>query len=578
MKFILGISGALAVSFLAGCNSLNSPIAATPSNGDKSQIARDLGVPGGEETASGLTVPRGFRVEMLAEGLEGPRRMAIAPGARAGQYDLFVAESQKNRATVLRVKNGKVAQKSVYSERFDQPYGLAFLGNSLYVANTDSVVRLPYKIGALSNSAAPQKIATLTEGGYNQHWTRNLLVAPGGKKLFVTVGSSCNTCEESDPQRAAVSEMNPDGSGKRLFASGLRNPVGLAIRPGTNELWTVVNERDNLGDDVPPDFLTQVKKGAFYGWPYAYTDINGQIFPDPSFGATKPEMVAKTTAPTVPVQAHSAALGVAFYPLKGGNFPKDFASDAFLAFHGSWNRSAKTGYKVVRVDFQNGKPRAVSDFLTGYLKGDESAWGRPVDVQIAPDGALLVSDDGGGKIWRVSYSKTPKIAAKSAPEIQLVSAPKKRPAMQKPRFFNAPDFSLPAVENAFRLNDLEGKNRVALFFPRDDKEARAAMAQVEKNAENWGERDLKLVLVLRGESELLNLKNAPQHIFIASDARREVAAKYDVSDGESAFFLLGKNGFPVALAASKMANDAEIFALIDAMPMRQREMRERNRD
>lgn len=582
MKPFFGIGSLVAITFLAGCNASDSPLTgaqadSTTSDKTTSEIARNLGVPQGQKTALGLTVPRGFRVELLAEGLEGPRRLAIAPGGSSSQYDLFVAESQKNRATVLRVHGGKVEQKSVYSASLNQPYGLAFLGNSLYVGNTDAVVRLPYKIGALSSSAVPQKIATLTEGGYNQHWTRNLIVAPQGKKLFVTVGSSCNTCEERDPQRAAISELNPDGSGKKLFASGLRNPVGLAIRPGTNELWTVVNERDNLGDDVPPDYLTQVKKGAFYGWPYAYADMNGQIIPDPSFGATKPEMVKKTTAPTVPVQAHSAALGVAFYPLKGGNFPKEFSGDAFLAFHGSWNRSAKTGYKVVRVDFQNGKPRAVSDFLTGYLKSDDSAWGRPVDVQIAPDGALLVSDDAGGKIWRVSYAGTPKTAksaTKLAPAVQLVSASKKRSTMLKLNS-NAPDFSLPAAPKAFRLNDLDGKNRIALLFPRDDIQARAAIAQVEKSVADWSERDLKLVLVVAGNSELLNLKKTPKHVIIASDSRGEVAAKYGVTNGETTFYLLGKNGFPIALATAKMATDAEIFARIDSMPMRQWEMRTR---
>ncbi|RYG62014.1 sorbosone dehydrogenase family protein, partial [bacterium] len=179
--------------------------------------------------------------------------------------------------------------------------------------------------------------------------------------------------------------------------------VGMALRPGTSELWSVINERDRLGDDVPPDYLTRVQDGAFYGWPYAYTDINGQIFPDPNFGTKEPDMLDKTVAPDVPVQAHSAALGVAFYPLQGGNFPKDYAGDAFLTYHGSWNRTAKTGYKVVRVNFEAGKPKAVTDFVTGYLEGN-SAWGRPVDVQVAPDGSLLFSDDGGGKIWRVSYA------------------------------------------------------------------------------------------------------------------------------------------------------------------------------
>jgi len=188
----------------------------------------------------------------------------------------------------------------------------------------------------------------------------------------------------------------------------LRNPVGLAWRPGTQELWTVVNERDNLGDDVPPDYLTLVQDGGFYGWPYAYTDINGKIHPDPTYGSHNSKKVQQTTAVTVPVQAHSAALGVAFYPpgpttqIRGryNGFPPEYSGDAFLAYHGSWNRSRPTGYKVVRVHFQNGQPISVTDFVSGF----PNAGGRPVDVQIAPDGSLLISDDGAGKIWRVSYN------------------------------------------------------------------------------------------------------------------------------------------------------------------------------
>ena len=224
------------------------------------------------------------------------------------------------------------------------------------------------------------------------------------KKLFVTVGSSCNTCEESSPLRAAISVMNPDGSQARIFASGLRNPVGLAWRG--EQLWTIVNERDNLGDDVPPDYLTRVQDGGFYGWPYAFTTLDRTVKPDPSFGSLQPDKVRATLAPDVPVQAHSAALGVAFYPqqvLAGAqSFPNEYRGDAFLAFHGSWNRSEKTGYKIVRVRFENNQAVEITDFVRGFLQ-DGKAWGRPVDVQIAPDGALLFSDDGNGVIWRVSY-------------------------------------------------------------------------------------------------------------------------------------------------------------------------------
>ena len=345
-------------------------------------------------------VPQGFKIEVLADRFFVPRRIAFAPGATPQKYDVFVSESKADRVSMLRVENGAVTQRTKFLEGLDQPYGLAFVGNSLYIGNTNAVVKVPYQSGQTQSSATPQRVAALTEGGYNQHWTRNLLPSRDGKKLFVTVGSSCNTCEESDPQRAAVSEMNPDGSEKRVFASGIRNPVGLALRPGTDELWTVANERDNIGDDIPPDYLTQVKRGAFYGWPYAYTDIQGQVHPDPTFGDKNPAKVEGTTPPSFPVQAHSAALGVTFYPPNGA-FGPDYAGDAFLAFHGSWNRSQKTGYKIVRVHFAGGKPVSQSDFVTGFLDNGGEI-GRPVDVQVAPDGSLLFSDDGMGRIWRVT--------------------------------------------------------------------------------------------------------------------------------------------------------------------------------
>jgi glucose/arabinose dehydrogenase len=377
--------------------------------------------------AAGFTVPRGFSINVFAEGLENPRRLIIAPGGTPGQYDVFVAESARNRIRILRESNGDgtVDTRFVFTEKTTQPYGIAFHPDGwLYVGNTDSVVRFPYSPGATAAGGEPQEVTKLTQGRYNQHWTRNLLFSRDFKKLYVTVGSSCNTCEEADPQRAAISVMNPDGTQRRLFASGLRNPVGLDWRPGTNELWTAVNERDRLGDDVPPDYLTLVTDGGFYGWPYAYTDIDGTVIPDPSFGEKNPQKVQQTTAATVPVQAHSAALGVAFYEpksavqvsgpkndlrvsLQGGRlFPKEYSGDAFLTYHGSWNRSVKTGYKVVRVDFEKGKPVAVTDFVRGYLR-DGKVWGRPVDVAVAPDGSLLFTDDGSGKIWRVSYTGKP---------------------------------------------------------------------------------------------------------------------------------------------------------------------------
>ena len=411
MKRLLFPCAALAIgAVLGGCaapSDVNLTGAEAQAANAKSAVERVGTVIDPVIDAKGFTLPRGFALEEFASNLDRPRRLAIAPGGTATNYDVFVSESFANRVRVLRESDGDGRANSVhtFSDKFNQPYGLAFVKNSLLVANTDAVVSLPYSRGQLSADGSPKFVTQLTEGGYNQHWTRNLAASRDGKQVFVTVGSSCNTCEETDPQRAAVSVMSPDGRNKKLFATGLRNPVGLAFRPGTSELWTVVNERDNLGDDIPPDFLTSVKRNKFYGWPYAYTDIERRVFADPSFGAKAPQKVKSTVAPDVPVQAHSAALGVAFYSSTKGvkAFPAEFSGDAFLAFHGSWNRSEKTGYKIVRVDFKNGKAQKMSDFVTGFLKSGGNVSGRPVDIQIAPDGSLLFSDDGAGKIWRVSY-------------------------------------------------------------------------------------------------------------------------------------------------------------------------------
>jgi glucose/arabinose dehydrogenase len=408
----------LGVITLAGCSSnSDTPVIAEaspvqpqgggakvlPTDYNAAHIQRSEGVPNGVETNTGLTVPRGFQVQLLADGLNVPRRLAIAPGGKANAYDIFVAESRSNRIRVLRVRNTKVTQQSIFTTDTDQPYGITFWKNWVYVGNTSSVVRFAYKTGALKAGGPAQFITQLTSGGYNQHWTRNLLTSLDGSSVFITVGSSCNTCEEEDKQRAAISVMKPDGKDRRLYATGLRNPVGLAWQPGTGQLWTAVNERDRLGDDVPPDYITHVVEGGFYGWPYAYRDIEGRLHADPNFGDKQPGKVRQTQPWSVPVQAHSAALGLAFYPLSGGNFPASYSGDAFVTYHGSWNRSVKTGYKVARVDFQNGKPVSVTDFVTGFRHGEPKG-GRPVDIQVAPDGSLLFSDDGRGRIWRVSYS------------------------------------------------------------------------------------------------------------------------------------------------------------------------------
>ena len=382
-----------------------APLASDPA--PVANFVRSEAVPQGvRDEATGLTVPRGFKINVFAEDLDGPRRIVIAPGATTTHYDVFVAESRANRVRVLREVNGDGVFDSVavFSDKFNQPYGIAFHPSGyLYVGDTDAVVRLPYTESQTQSNEQPQEVTQLTRGGYNQHWTRNVLFSDDSKKLYVTIGSSCNVCEESDTQRAAISVMNPDGSDRRLYASGLRNPVGLQWHDG--RLWTAVNGRDWLGDNTPPDTFTAVRDGGFYGWPYAYTDLKRKVTADPDFGGKAPDKVKATLPATVPVQAHSAALGLAFYPKnlpQGAKpFPAEYQGSAFLAYHGSWNRDTKTGYKIVRVAFKNGSPTSITDFVTGFLNGT-SVSGRPVDVAVAPDGALLFSDDQGGKVWRVS--------------------------------------------------------------------------------------------------------------------------------------------------------------------------------
>ena len=341
-----------------------------------------------------LHVPPGFKVELWAEGLDRPRQMALAPSG-----EVFVAEPRGNRVSVYR--DGK--KIDTFAENLDLPFGIAFHDDWLYVGNTGSVVRFAYKRGQSKASGKPEKIATLPGRGYNQHWTRNVIFSPDGKKMYVTVGSETNVDVETEPMRAAISEFNPDGSGRRIYASGTRNPVGLAFRGST--LWAAVEERDDLGDDLPPDYVTSIQPGGFYGWPYAYAGPNE----DPRRKGERPDLVKKTIAPDVLVQAHSAVLGLIFY--SGKMFPPEYKGDAFVAFHGSWNRTKRTGYSVVRIHFKDGKPTGgYDDFLTGFMTDPQKpeVWGRPVGLVELPDGSLLVSDDGGYKIWRVSYSPSAK--------------------------------------------------------------------------------------------------------------------------------------------------------------------------
>lgn len=375
---------------------------ATPSVRNTSKV---LGWPQGRMP----TPAPGFEVSLFAENLASPRQAYVLPNK-----DVLVVEARRewpdrpqksaNRITLFRDTNGdgKPDVREAFLTGLNMPHGMLLLGNWFYVANTNAVMRYPFR-GGIKIDAKGEKILDLPAGG---HYTRNLLADPVGKKVYVAVGSTTNVDEqridEKDPRRAAILEINPDGSAMRVFAGGLRNPVGMDWEPRTKTLWTVVNERDLLGDDLVPDFLTSVKEGAFYGWPYSYFGQNE----DPRKKGQRPDLVAKAIKPDYALGAHTAALGLVFYD--GKTFPPRYHGGAFIGMHGSWNRSKMVGYKVAFVPFRNGKPAGpLEDILTGFI-ADESkyeAYGRPVGVTVAPDGSLLVADDAGGKVWRVSAKK-----------------------------------------------------------------------------------------------------------------------------------------------------------------------------
>jgi glucose/arabinose dehydrogenase len=354
-----------------------------------------------QPAAAQIHLPKGFKIGVFAEGgFTQPRWMALAPNG-----DVFVADSRANSIIVLRDKNkdGVAEERFVFSNKLSQPFGMAFHKDWFYVANTDSIVRFRYKSGQTAAVGDAEKVVELTPGGYNQHWTRNILFSPDGSKMYVSIGSASNVNVEADQRRAAISVYDPDGKNHRVFASGLRNPIGLAWNPKTGELWTAVNERDGLGDDLVPDYVTSVKDGGFYGWPYSYIGQNEE----PRRKGENPELVKKAIVPDVLITSHSAALGILFY--QGKMFPKEYQGDAFVALHGSWNRQKLTGYKIIRVRFNNGKlvGNSYEDFVSGWLPNEDSneVWGRPVGLLVAADGSMLITDDGADKIWRVSYGK-----------------------------------------------------------------------------------------------------------------------------------------------------------------------------
>ena len=399
-------------------NTLNLP--APDTRASKTNFSKVIGWPEGKTPIA----PAGFTVTKFAGNIKSPRNIYIAPNG-----DILVVLSNSERNTKEKIANalsgkdkaevgglsantvllfrdtnqdGKFDLQSTFLSGLDQPYGVLIIGNSFYVANTDGLYVYPYQTGDTKITGKGKKIVDLPAGGYNNHWTRNLITNADHSKIYITVGSGSNVGEngmEHEVRRANILEVNPDGTGEKIYASGLRNPVGVAWAPVTGALWTAVNERDGLGDNLVPDYITSVKPGAFYGWPYSYFGQNE----DPRLKGQHPELVKAAVVPDLAVGSHTASLGLAFYT--AGKFPEKYQNGAFIGQHGSWNRSELAGYKVAFVPFKNGKPAGkLEDFLTGFIAdaAKSEVYGRPVGVAVAHDGALLVADDVSGIVWRVA--------------------------------------------------------------------------------------------------------------------------------------------------------------------------------
>ncbi len=361
--------------------------------------------------------PAGFKVEQYADEAallkisgDGPDQLYPRELRAAPNGDIFLADSYGKKILVFRGvgADGKPQQTSVFADTgLNMPFGIAFypLGKNpqwVYVGNTNSVVRFPYHSGDLKAGGAPETIVDKLPAG-GGHWTRDLAFSPDGAKLFVAVGSASNIDDPdthpSEFHRANILEFTPEGKFVQVYAYGIRNPVGIAVNPTTGQLWCSVNERDALGDNLPPDYITSVKPGGFYGWPYYYIGDH----PDPRLHGAHPELAAKVIVPDVLLQPHNASLEMMFY--QGDQFPKQYKGDIFASEHGSWNKALRAGYEVIRVPVVDGKATGVyEDFLTGFVTPEGDAWGRPVGVATAPDGSLLVSDDVSKTIWRVVYT------------------------------------------------------------------------------------------------------------------------------------------------------------------------------
>jgi hypothetical protein len=380
-----------------------------------------------------LSVPHGFTVRLFVAGLSNPRLIRVAPNG-----DIFIAETARNRIRVLRAADGAWAPSinQIFAERLDQPFGIAFYPSNsnprwIYIANNNSVVRFPYQNGDLKAHDGSQIIVPRLSESHGGHTTRDIAFSRDDRRMFISVGSGSNVGEEmgrkssdaihlwenehgrgaawdGETNRADVLVTDPEGHEPlHIFATGIRNGVGLAIDPQTGELWTSTNERDSLGDDLVPDYITRLKEGGFYGWPWYYLGNHE----DPRHVGERPDLAGQAIVPDVLLQSHSASLEMVFYDATDGvaAFPLEYHGDIFAAFHGSWNRTVRTGYKVVRIRVSHGVPTGeYDDFLTGFVVNDDSVWGRPVGVAVAHDGALLVTEDGNGTVWRVAYARGEK--------------------------------------------------------------------------------------------------------------------------------------------------------------------------
>jgi glucose/arabinose dehydrogenase len=383
----------IALAFMAmGAEVKLPPPFHTPSATNRPQV---IDRPDGAQ----LRVPQGFSIEEYASGFNKPRIMLYTPTG-----EILVTESEPNgTVTVLYDKNNDFKadkERKVLIGGLDRPYGMAFWKDYLYVAETTSLKRYKYDAKALSVGKG-EEIVNMAGFGKG-HWTRSLTFDPKGEKFFLGIGSESNVSPGEPAQRAAISRCNPDGSGCELFATGTRNPTSIYFYPGTDVLWASVQERDGLGDDLVPDYFTHIQQGGFYGWPYAYFGPHE----DPRNKGQKPDLVKKTITPDVSLGAHTAVIDWKFYT--GKQFAAKYQGGAFLALHGSWNRSQRVGQSVAFVPFKDGKPAGpLESFLTGWMldPGKREVWGRPTGVMVMKDGSLLVSDDGGNKIWRISYKK-----------------------------------------------------------------------------------------------------------------------------------------------------------------------------